>query len=150
VNSSHTSEARGVPVSFVVYPPRRAAPRPSACGTYVSATSNDAIAEYVTVCFEEQKSGVKDDSRSQRLNNAPLLCPCRRLRRAVRWVISTVPDWTGDTLLCTVRSGTTSNTINNTFTKQLLRSMGVTQPSVFTPMRLATAQSDLAQRWPFS
>jgi hypothetical protein len=81
----------------------------------------DAVAEYVTVCFEEQKSGVKDDSRSQRRTNNPLICPCWRLGRAVRRVISTVSDWTGDTLLCTVQSRTTSNTINNTFTKRLLR-----------------------------
>jgi hypothetical protein len=73
------------------------------------------------VCFEEQKSGVKDDSRSQRRTNDPLLCPCRWLGRAVRRVIITVPDWTGDTLLCTVRSRTTFSTINNTFTKRLLR-----------------------------
>ena len=81
----------------------------------------ERIAEYVTVTFEDQKNGIKMDSRSQRRTGDRKLCPTFRLGRAVRRIVSTVPDWSPDTLLCTIRSGDKNQQITNTFTKRLLR-----------------------------
>jgi hypothetical protein len=62
----------------------------------------DQVAEYVTVTFEDQKIGIKMDSRSQRRTGEPKLCPTTCLGRVVRRIVSTVPGWTKDTLLCTI------------------------------------------------
>jgi hypothetical protein len=72
------------------------------------------------VTFEDQKNAIKNDSRSQRRTTDHLLCPGRRFGRAVRRIVETVPNWTEDTLLCTVRSAGKTHTINNKFTKRVL------------------------------
>ena len=81
----------------------------------------ERVAEYVTVTFEDQKNGIKMDSRSQRRTGDPKLCPTTCLGRAVRRIVSTVPGWTKDTLLCTIRLGNKNQQITNTFTKRILR-----------------------------
>jgi hypothetical protein len=81
----------------------------------------EQVAEYVTVTFEDQKNGIKMDSRSHRRTGDPKLCPTACLGRAVRPIVSTVPGWTKDTLLCTIRLGNKNQQITNTFTKRLLR-----------------------------
>jgi hypothetical protein len=43
----------------------------------------EQVAEYVTVTFEDQKNGIKMDSRSQRRTGDPKLCPTTRLGRAM-------------------------------------------------------------------
>ena len=76
--------------------------------------------EYCTVCFEDQKNGMKQDSRTQRRTRDPLLCPSR-LARAVRRVVTTVPNWSADTHLCSLHLNHNTHTISQAFTLKLLR-----------------------------
>jgi hypothetical protein len=79
------------------------------------------VVEYATVTFEDQKNGIKMDSRSQRRTGDQTFCLASRLGRAVRRIVSTEPGWTKDTLLCTIRLGNKNQQITNTFAKRLLR-----------------------------
>jgi hypothetical protein len=80
----------------------------------------EQVAEYITNTFEDQKNGIKMDSRSQRRMGDHKLCPTTCLGRAVRRIVSTGPGWTKDTLLCRIRLRNKNQQITNTFTKRLL------------------------------
>jgi len=69
--------------------------------------------EYCTVCFKNQKKGLKMDSRTYPRTKDPLLCPTR-LAWAVRWVVA-------DTLLCSLHLNGCTRPISQVFIKEFLR-----------------------------
>jgi hypothetical protein len=79
-------------------------------------------AEFITVIFEDQKNKTKNDARTQRKTQDPVLCPVLRFGRAVRRVILSIPDYDGNTPLCAIPSPSGKTTfVNSTFTRALLR-----------------------------
>jgi hypothetical protein len=78
-------------------------------------------AEYITIVFIDQKNGNKMDHRTQHKTDHAFLCPVLRFGRAVMRIIATVPNWTTDTPLCTLRVDAENLLITSTFTKCLLR-----------------------------
>ena len=79
------------------------------------------LAEYITITFIDQKNGDKMDARSQRRTDHPVLCPARRWASAIRRLVTTLPDYSGDTPLCAIHTNGSTKLINNTFIKTLLR-----------------------------
>jgi hypothetical protein len=77
--------------------------------------------EYITVVFVDQKNGTKMDHRTQRKTDHAFLCPVLRFGRAVKRIVATVPHWSADTPLCTLRDAQQNLLITSTFTKNLLR-----------------------------
>ena len=78
-------------------------------------------AEYITIVFVDQKNGTKMDHWTQRKTGHAFLCPVQRFGRAVMRIINTVPGWSLDTPLCTLRVEDETLLITSTFTKSLLR-----------------------------
>ena len=79
------------------------------------------LSEFVTITFIDQKNGDKMDARSQRRTDHPVLCPTRRWASAIRRLATTLPDFSGETPLCTIHTNGSTLLINNTFIRTLLR-----------------------------
>jgi hypothetical protein len=80
-----------------------------------------SLADYVTVVFEDQKNGKKMDARTQRRSGHRFLCPVLRWGSAVKRIISTIPDWTKQTTMCSVALDGETLEISNAFVRNLLR-----------------------------
>ena len=81
-----------------------------------------SLAQYVWICFEFQKNGERDESRTQRRSKDPVLCPVIRFVRVVQRVRKFVPDSSNETPLCSVNSFRhKSRFISQTFTRSLMR-----------------------------
>ena len=81
-----------------------------------------SLAEYVWICFEYQKNGEKDETRTQRRSEDPALCPVIRFIRVVQRVRRFVPDTTDETPLCPVNSFRhRSDFVSQTFTRSLMK-----------------------------
>ena len=87
----------------------------------LDTTNLSEEAEFISVTYEDQKSGKKMETRSQRRTSDKILCPVRRLGRAVQRITSTNKNWSKDTLLCSVVIDNEEFLINNQFTLRLLR-----------------------------
>ena len=80
------------------------------------------LAEFITVTFQDQKNGIKSDSRTQQRTGDLLLCPVTRYASVVHRIIQTVPHYGPDTTIDTVQVNGQTKRISNTLTLQLLRS----------------------------
>jgi hypothetical protein len=74
-------------------------------------------AEYVTIKFEAQKNGVKNDRRTQRRTKSHTLCPVRRFARAVTRLLQHTPNANSETPLYQLGTAT----IHADFIRNLLR-----------------------------
>jgi hypothetical protein len=89
----------------------------------VIAQGNPLIvdAEYVTLIFEDQKNGTKRDARTQRRTNHKILCPVVRWGTIVLRIRRTIPGFSATTTVNTIRLGSKTLLIANSFTKKSLR-----------------------------
>jgi len=79
-------------------------------------------AKFVTVTFEDQKNKQKSDKRTQKKTGHKFLCPVRRWGSAVKRVLTTVPNASPDTPVCSVRTDSKkTKLITSTNTRNLLR-----------------------------
>lgn len=78
-------------------------------------------AEFVTLVFEDQKNGTKRDARSQRRTNQKILCPVTRWGSIVQRIRRTIPAFSDDTTINTIRVAEATLFISNTYTKKTLR-----------------------------
>jgi hypothetical protein len=79
-----------------------------------------SLVNYVTIVFENQKNGKKMDARTQRRSGHPILCPVLRWGTDVRRIITTIPDWTKHTTVCSVTLDGQTLKISNAFIRKLL------------------------------
>jgi hypothetical protein len=80
-----------------------------------------ALAEYVTIVFEDQKNGKKMDARTQRKSGHPFLCPVLRWGSAVQRIIATIPNYDDSLSMCSVSLAGETLEISNAFVRKLLR-----------------------------
>ena len=80
-------------------------------------------AEYVTITFEDQKNGEKQDSRTQRRTGDNVLCPALRLASAVQRIVNTIPNYNDSTYLCSVYDNENQKVllINQAYIRKSLR-----------------------------
>jgi hypothetical protein len=78
-------------------------------------------AKFVTLIFEDQKNGDKQDARSQRRTDQKILCPVKRWASLVPRIRRTIPDFSPSPTINTIRLADTTLFISNTFTKKTLQ-----------------------------
>ena len=81
----------------------------------------------VTLTFEDQKNGTKNDRRTHQCTTDPVLCPVKRLVSLVQRIYRTCADATPDTpinLICLIA---TPSQISSTIIRQYLRSTCTTR-----------------------
>jgi hypothetical protein len=79
-----------------------------------------SLADYVTIVFEDQKNGKKMDARTQECYGHLFLCPVLCWGLAMQRILSTIPDWTEHTTLCSVALDGQTLEISNAFVRKLL------------------------------
>jgi hypothetical protein len=77
----------------------------------------------VTITFENQKNGMKNDRRTHQRTNDEIMCPVRRLASLVQRILRTVPFPTGATSINTYSTPTGTNHLTSTQLRTTMRSV---------------------------
>jgi hypothetical protein len=76
----------------------------------------------VTLTFEDQKNGTKNDRRTHQQTSDPVLCPVKRLVSIVRRILRTVPTADQHTSINTVRLISVTTQVSSTTLLNFIRS----------------------------
>jgi hypothetical protein len=80
-----------------------------------------AEAEHVSLTFEDQKNNEKNDTRSQRRTDDPILCPVRRSASLVSRILRLVPNHGASTTVNTILDSGTVLAMSQEFLRDRLR-----------------------------
>jgi hypothetical protein len=75
----------------------------------------------VSLTFEDQKNNEKNDTRSQRRTDDPILCPVRRSASLVSRILRLVPDHSASTTINTILDSGTVLAMSQEFLRDRLR-----------------------------
>ena len=84
-------------------------------------TEDLATARRVTVTFENQKNGLKNDRRTHEKSGDPVMCPVLRLASLVKRVLRTVPGAGPDTALSSTYFGRKHSRVSSEMLRKNLR-----------------------------
>ena len=76
----------------------------------------------VTLTFEDQKNGTKNDRRTHQQTDDPVLCPVRRMVSLVQRILRRVPTATPDSPINTIQLLSTTSQVSSTILRQFIRS----------------------------